>query len=155
MKTSVDIHLTKVIFLWKLTIILLHWNDFTVGALEMFVLYPALDQKQFSLKTTAALLLHFYPEGCNGILKVNSFHLNNWVTSLLFQDNGQQPDMFYCMKLLEETGICLVPGSGFGQKDGTYHFRYVALRSIQSLQLPAHQLSIISMTPNVSRTLCH
>uniref|UniRef100_A0A3Q3X0E3 alanine transaminase n=1 Tax=Mola mola TaxID=94237 RepID=A0A3Q3X0E3_MOLML len=39
-------------------------------------------------------------------------------------DKGQQPDMFYCMKMLEETGICLVPGSGFGQKDGTYHFRY-------------------------------
>jgi aspartate/methionine/tyrosine aminotransferase len=31
--------------------------------------------------------------------------------------------MFYCMKLLEEMGICLVPGSGFGQRDGTYHFR--------------------------------
>ncbi|XP_049930454.1 alanine aminotransferase 2-like isoform X1 [Epinephelus moara] len=39
-------------------------------------------------------------------------------------DKGQQPDMFYCMKMLEEMGICLVPGSGFGQKDGTYHFRY-------------------------------
>uniref|UniRef100_A0A8C3P0B1 alanine transaminase n=1 Tax=Cyanoderma ruficeps TaxID=181631 RepID=A0A8C3P0B1_9PASS len=32
------------------------------------------------------------------------------------------PDMFYCMKLLEETGICVVPGSGFGQREGTYHF---------------------------------
>lgn len=34
------------------------------------------------------------------------------------------PDMFYCMELLEETGICVVPGSGFGQRAGTYHFRY-------------------------------
>ncbi|XP_031721233.1 alanine aminotransferase 2-like isoform X1 [Anarrhichthys ocellatus] len=42
-------------------------------------------------------------------------------------DKGQQPDMFYCMKLLEETGICLVPGSGFGQKEGTYHFRMTIL----------------------------
>ncbi|XP_068457679.1 alanine aminotransferase 2 isoform X2 [Clinocottus analis] len=33
------------------------------------------------------------------------------------------PDMLYCLKLLEETGICLVPGSGFGQKEGTFHFR--------------------------------
>lgn len=33
--------------------------------------------------------------------------------------------MFYCMKLLEEEGICLVPGSGFGQKEGTFHFRLV------------------------------
>lgn len=33
------------------------------------------------------------------------------------------PDSFYCLALLDQTGICVVPGSGFGQKDGTYHFR--------------------------------
>nr|XP_009666225.1 PREDICTED: alanine aminotransferase 2-like [Struthio camelus australis] len=33
---------------------------------------------------------------------------------------GQAPDMFFCLKLLEETGICVVPGSGFGQREGTY-----------------------------------
>ena len=33
------------------------------------------------------------------------------------------PDLFYCMELLKETGIVVVPGSGFEQKDGTYHFR--------------------------------
>jgi len=32
-------------------------------------------------------------------------------------------DNEYCLKLLEETGICVVPGSGFGQKPGTFHFR--------------------------------
>jgi len=36
---------------------------------------------------------------------------------------GKQPDMYYCLELLKETGICVVPGSGFGQKDGTFHFR--------------------------------
>ena len=30
----------------------------------------------------------------------------------------------YCFDLLESTGICVVPGSGFGQKPGTFHFRY-------------------------------
>lgn len=29
----------------------------------------------------------------------------------------------YCLALLEETGICVVPGSGFGQVAGTLHFR--------------------------------
>ena len=29
----------------------------------------------------------------------------------------------YCLALLEETGICVVPGSGFGQLPGTLHFR--------------------------------
>lgn len=33
------------------------------------------------------------------------------------------PDEFYCKCLLEKTGICTVPGSGFGQEPGTYHLR--------------------------------
>lgn len=32
-------------------------------------------------------------------------------------------DTHYCLALLEETGICVVPGSGFGQQPGTLHFR--------------------------------
>lgn len=36
---------------------------------------------------------------------------------------GQAPDAFYSLALLEATGICVVPGSGFGQKPGTWHFR--------------------------------
>jgi alanine transaminase len=40
---------------------------------------------------------------------------------------GQAPDTFYCLRLVEEAGICIVPGSGFGQKDGTYHFRITIL----------------------------
>ncbi|CCK72974.1 uncharacterized protein KNAG_0M01210 [Huiozyma naganishii CBS 8797] len=36
---------------------------------------------------------------------------------------GLQPDEFYCHRLLDTTGICTVPGSGFGQKEGTYHVR--------------------------------
>ncbi|MCJ1428915.1 hypothetical protein MMC29_006826 [Sticta canariensis] len=33
------------------------------------------------------------------------------------------PDEFYCFKVLDATGICVVPGSGFGQKEGTLHLR--------------------------------
>lgn len=40
---------------------------------------------------------------------------------------GQKPDFFYLMALLEEAGICVVPGSGFGQKPGTFHFRTTIL----------------------------
>lgn len=36
---------------------------------------------------------------------------------------GKSPDEFYCLRLLDATGICIVPGSGFGQKEGTLHFR--------------------------------
>jgi alanine transaminase len=40
---------------------------------------------------------------------------------------GQQPDTFYCIKLLEATGIVVVPGSGFKQKENTWHFRTTIL----------------------------
>ena len=36
---------------------------------------------------------------------------------------GKVPDTFYALALLEATGIVVVPGSGFGQKQGTWHFR--------------------------------
>ncbi|XP_051990322.1 alanine aminotransferase 2-like [Xyrauchen texanus] len=53
---------------------------------------------------------------------------------------GQEPDMFYCMTLLEKTGICLVPGSGFGQRDGTYHFRMTILPSTDKLKIMLNKL---------------
>jgi alanine transaminase len=37
--------------------------------------------------------------------------------------HDEQRDTDYCLALLEETGICVVPGSGFGQIPGTLHFR--------------------------------
>lgn len=33
------------------------------------------------------------------------------------------PDNLYALSLLEETGICVVPASGFGQKEGRVGFR--------------------------------
>ncbi|KAF1809736.1 PLP-dependent transferase [Eremomyces bilateralis CBS 781.70] len=36
---------------------------------------------------------------------------------------GRSPDEMYCSRLLDATGVCVVPGSGFGQKEGTLHFR--------------------------------
>jgi len=40
---------------------------------------------------------------------------------------GKEPDAFYALALLDETGICVVPGSGFGQKEGEYHYRLTCL----------------------------
>jgi alanine transaminase len=36
---------------------------------------------------------------------------------------GRQPDEFYAFRLLDATGVCVVAGSGFGQKENTLHFR--------------------------------
>lgn len=41
----------------------------------------------------------------------------------------KSPDVVYALALLESTGICVVPGSGFGQKEGTFHFRTTILPS--------------------------
>lgn len=40
---------------------------------------------------------------------------------------GKAPDVFYSLQLLGETGICVVPGSGFGQKKGEWHYRLTCL----------------------------
>ncbi|KAK3186272.1 alanine transaminase [Lecanicillium sp. MT-2017a] len=36
---------------------------------------------------------------------------------------GRNADEFYCLQLLDKTGICVIAGSGFGQEEGTLHFR--------------------------------
>ncbi|XP_017978937.1 PREDICTED: alanine aminotransferase 2, mitochondrial [Theobroma cacao] len=45
------------------------------------------------------------------------------------------PDAFYCRRLLSATGIVVVPGSGFGQVPGTWHFRCTILP--QEEKIPA------------------
>ncbi|XP_058686021.1 alanine aminotransferase 1 isoform X2 [Poecile atricapillus] len=57
------------------------------------------------------------------------------------KEKQQAPDMFFCMRLLEETGICVVPGSGFGQKEGTFHFRMTILPPTDKLKILLEKLS--------------
>ena len=40
-----------------------------------------------------------------------------------------EPDELYCREILIDGKVCLVPGSGFRQVDGTYHFRTTFLPS--------------------------
>eukprot|EP01025_Chloroclados_australasicus_P023559 TRINITY_DN2384_c0_g1_i1.p1 TRINITY_DN2384_c0_g1~~TRINITY_DN2384_c0_g1_i1.p1 ORF type:complete len:488 (-),score=54.42 TRINITY_DN2384_c0_g1_i1:263-1726(-) len=43
------------------------------------------------------------------------------------REKGVAADFMYCMQMLEYTGIITVPGSGFGQEAGTFHFRLTIL----------------------------
>jgi alanine transaminase len=43
-------------------------------------------------------------------------------------------DFDYCMHLLEETGLCTVNGSGFGQAPGTHHLRIAFLPGRELLE---------------------
>lgn len=39
------------------------------------------------------------------------------------EQEDRKPDGFYVSRMLDATGVCMVPGDGFGQAEGTYHFR--------------------------------
>jgi aspartate/methionine/tyrosine aminotransferase len=54
--------------------------------------------------------------------------------------NEARRDSAYCLALLEETGICVVPGSGFGQKAGTFHFRTTFLPPQDEIESLVHRL---------------
>ncbi|KAI8805357.1 hypothetical protein BJ742DRAFT_748637 [Cladochytrium replicatum] len=41
----------------------------------------------------------------------------------LFPQIRLLPCAMYCMELPNATGVCMIAGSGFGQEDGTWHFR--------------------------------
>lgn len=50
------------------------------------------------------------------------------------KSKNMAPDAFYCFQLLEKTGICVVPGSGFKQRTGTHHLRTTILPPIDQMK---------------------
>ncbi|CAF0870355.1 unnamed protein product [Rotaria sordida] len=50
------------------------------------------------------------------------------------KSKNMAPDAFYCFQLLEKTGICVVPGSGFKQSPGTHHFRTTILPPVDQMK---------------------
>ncbi len=54
---------------------------------------------------------------------------------------GIAPDALYSLELLENTGIVVVPGSGFGQVQGTFHFRTTILPPEDKIDQVAELLS--------------
>ncbi|KAI8871192.1 PLP-dependent transferase [Ramicandelaber brevisporus] len=50
------------------------------------------------------------------------------------EEVGKKPDDFYSMALLNATGVCVVPGSGFGQEPDTWHFRSTFLPPEKDMQ---------------------
>jgi len=52
------------------------------------------------------------------------------------------PDEYYSVRLLEETGLCVVPGAGFGQRDGTWHFRTTFLPPEDRIEAVVKKMAI-------------
>jgi aspartate/methionine/tyrosine aminotransferase len=55
-------------------------------------------------------------------------------------------DSDYCLELLEQTGICVVPGSGFGQRAGTFHFRTTFLPPRDEMESLVEQLKTFHLS---------
>ena len=92
---------------------------------ESYPLYAAeRDRVLGELRRRAALLA----EGLNRIpgIRCNQVAGAMYAFPSLTLPPGRT-DEEYCMALLEETGICVVPGSGFGQVPGTAHLRTTIL----------------------------
>ena len=58
------------------------------------------------------------------------------------KQKGQEADFFYASELLEMMGICIIPGSGFGQIPGTYHFRTTILPQPENLKAMMEKLKV-------------
>jgi len=54
--------------------------------------------------------------------------------------DARKTEMDYCLALLKETGICVVPGSGFGQLPGTLHFRITFLPPRRDIEILVRKL---------------
>ena len=67
---------------------------------------------------------------------------------------GLPADEMYCLDMVEEVGIVTVPGSGFGQKAGTYHFRTTILPSEADMDQVVERLAVFHTNVLRKYTLC-
>lgn len=56
------------------------------------------------------------------------------------------PDAVYCFELLEKTGICVVPGSGFKQIPGTFHFRTTILPPVDQMKQMVERFQVFHLS---------
>ncbi|KAI9544642.1 hypothetical protein NQZ68_001515 [Dissostichus eleginoides] len=45
-----------------------------------------------------------------------------------------EPDLFYCMRLLEEAGVLVKPGMENGPKEGTHHIRFCIMTPEETME---------------------
>ena len=85
-----------------------------------------LDNLKRKAKLTSDKLANTYKMSCNpmtGALYVfPRVHMTESAVKAA-RSVGAEPDSFYCVEMLNATGLMVVPGNGFRQKEGTYHFR--------------------------------
>jgi len=56
---------------------------------------------------------------------------------------GKKPDFLWAKYMLEEAGVCVIPGSGFGQKQNTFHFRTTFLADQDTLKDAIQRMRVV------------
>jgi alanine-synthesizing transaminase len=59
-------------------------------------------------------------------------------------NTGIKSDNHFVAELIKETGVVVVPGTGFGQVDGTYHFRVVFLPPEEILEKAYRKIAVFA-----------
>jgi aspartate/methionine/tyrosine aminotransferase len=97
--------------------------------------YPLFAEEQKAILAELAKRAKMIEEGLNRIPGIRCQPIDGAMYAFpsISLPSGRT-DEEYCMALLEEEGVCLVPGSGFGQKPGTAHFRTTILPPTDQLE---------------------
>ncbi len=104
--------------------------------------YPLYDQERRAILEGLRRKAEIVEKGLN---RVQGIHCNTVAGAMYAFPRLDLPsgvsDSEYCLALLEETGICVVPGSGFGELPGTSHFRTTILPPIDKIEAVVEKLA--------------
>ncbi len=93
-----------------------------------FAIPTALDGKKEHLKEVIAKLERRRNIVMDKISNIDGINLVPPMGAFYaFPSIDVEDDNHFCKNLLQETGVVVVPGTGFGQKPGSHHFRIVIL----------------------------
>jgi alanine-synthesizing transaminase len=95
---------------------------------EQYAVQPALEGDQSHLKIMIKKLEERREIMMNAFEKIEGINLVKPEGAFYaFPSIDVEDDSHFCSELIKNTGVIVVPGSGFGQKPGSHHFRIVTL----------------------------
>ncbi|GAB1372604.1 pyridoxal phosphate-dependent aminotransferase [Candidatus Kapaibacterium sp.] len=95
---------------------------------EQFAVQPALEGDQSHLHLMIKKLEDRRKIMIDAFEKINGINLVSPEGAFYaFPSIDVEDDAHFCSELIKNTGVIVVPGSGFGQKPGSHHFRIVTL----------------------------
>lgn len=101
---------------------------------EQYAIQPALEGDRSHLEETVAKVTRRRDIMMDELNKIDGISLVKPEGAFYaFPSIDVKDDNHFVSELIKETGVVVVPGSGFGQKPGSHHFRIVLLPDEQTL----------------------